>query len=307
MSLEWIIKNSILILFPLSIIVFLISLISILYLKFIKKKKASKKIFITMVTSIILVLITIVSTIYMLEWEKKQEKKQHEMCQKGNISYCNKYNTKVVLDNLKNADGIMYITAFTKEYNMYREIYTPDESKIQQLGIEHYFEYVLGDILYTDDKKIGITYKQDGYGTMKAKIIDKRILNSKQDIKDFKESIDKLSFKVNKEKEDARKEKERQQQEQAIVENEKKAEEERQRDERLKKLQDAYITFNEFQQLQLGMTYEECIKLIGGEGKLISESYNYKAYEFESLSGKGIALLSFYNNTLESKTQNGLN
>lgn len=36
-------KSSILILFPLLIIVFLISLISILYLKFIKKKKASKK------------------------------------------------------------------------------------------------------------------------------------------------------------------------------------------------------------------------------------------------------------------------
>ncbi|PHC91652.1 hypothetical protein COF42_03410 [Bacillus wiedmannii] len=306
MSLEWIIKSSLLILFPLSIIVFLISLISILYLKFIKKKKASKKIFITMVTSSILVLIKIVLTIYIINWNKKQEKKQYEMCQKGNISYCNKYNTKVVLDNLKNAEDIMYITNFIKEYNMYREIYTPDESKIQQLGIEHYLEYILGDILYTDDKKIGITYKQDGTGTMYAKIIDKKILNTKQDVKDFKESIDKLSFKVNKEKEDARKEKERQQQEQAIVENERKAEEEHQRDERLKKLQDAYITFNEFQQLQLGMTYEECIKLIGGEGKLTSESYNYKIYEFESLSGKGIALLSFYNNKLESKTQNGL-
>ena len=75
------------------------------------------------------------------------------MCQKGNISYCNEYNTKLVLDNLKNADGIMYITAFSKEYNMYREIYNPDKWKIQQLGIEHYFEYIFGDILYTDDKK----------------------------------------------------------------------------------------------------------------------------------------------------------
>ncbi|KAA0743330.1 hypothetical protein DN389_21370 [Bacillus sp. AY3-1] len=190
---------------------------------------------------------------------------------------------------------------------MYREIYTPDESKIQQLGIEHYFEYILGDILYTDDKKIGITYKQDGTGTMYAKIIDKKILNTKQDVKDFKESIDKLSFKVNKEKEDTRKEEKRQQQEQAIVENERKAEELRQSYERLQKLQDAYITLDEFQQLQLGMTYEECIKLIGGEGKLTSQSYNYKIYEFESLSGKGIALLSFYNNKLESKIQNGLN
>ncbi|PRT31296.1 hypothetical protein [Bacillus thuringiensis] len=306
MSLEWIIKSSILILFPLLIIVFLISLISILYLKFIKKKKASKKIFITMVTSIILVLITIVSTIYLIEWEKKQEKRQHEMCQKGNISYCNEYNTKVVLDNLKNADGIMYITAFSKEYNMYREIYNPDKWKIQQLGIEHYFEYIFGDILYTDDKKIGITYKNEGTGSMYAKIIDKRILNSKQDVKDFKESIDKLSFKVNKEKEEAEKEKKRQQQEKALAENEKREEELRQSYERLHKLEDAYITLDEFQQLQLGMTYEECIKLIGGEGKLTSESYNYKIYEFESLSGKGIALLSFYNNKLESKTQNGL-
>ena len=42
---------------------------------------------------------------------------------------------------------------------------------------------------------------------MYAKIIDKRILNSKQDVKDFKESIDKLSFKVNKEKKRLKREK----------------------------------------------------------------------------------------------------
>ena len=55
---------------------------------------------------------------------------------------------------------------------------------------------------------------------MYAKIIDKRILNSKQDVKDFKESIDKLSFKVNKEKKRLKKRK-RQQQEKALAENEK--------------------------------------------------------------------------------------
>ncbi|TKI12373.1 hypothetical protein FC696_13200 [Bacillus wiedmannii] len=305
MSLEWIIKNSILILFPLSIIVFLISLISILYLKFIKKKKASKKIFITMVTSIILVIITIASTIYMIEWDKKQEKKQHEMCQKGNISYCNKYNTKVVLDNLKNAEDIMYITNFTKTANMYREIYRPIESEMLALGLEHYFEYALGDIIYTEDKKIGITYTQTGT-LLHTKIIDKKVLTTEQDIKEFKDSINKLSFKINKEKNDIEKEKQRKQQEKTRAENEKREEELRQSYERLQKLQDAYITLDKFQQLQLGMTYEECIKLIGGEGKLTSESYNYRIYEFESLSGKGIALLSFYNNKLESKTQNSL-
>lgn len=258
-----------------------------------------------MVTSIILVLITIVSTIYMIEWDEKQEKKQHEMCQQGKISYCNKYNTKVVLDNLKNAEDIMYITNFTKTANMYREIYRPIESEMLALGLEHYFEYALGDIIYTEDKKIGITYTQTG-SLLHAKIIDKKVLTTEQDIKEFKDSINKLSFKINKEKNDIEKEKQRQQQEKTRAENEKKEEELRQSYEELQKLRDAYITLNKFQQLQLGMTYEECIQLIGGEGKLTSESYNYKIYEFESLSGKGIVLLSFYNNKLESKTQNGL-
>lgn len=50
-----------------------------------------------------------------------------------------------------------------------------------------------------------MTYTQTG--TLHTKIIDKKFLKTQQDIKNFKDSINNLSFKINTEKNDIKKEK----------------------------------------------------------------------------------------------------
>ena len=71
------------------------------------------------------------------------------------------------------------------------------------------------------------------------------------------------------------------------------------------------ISKEEFEQLKPGITYEEAVSIIGGEGELMSEvdlgGYNTKMYMWE---GEGIiganANASFQNNTLKTKAQVGL-
>ena len=71
-----------------------------------------------------------------------------------------------------------------------------------------------------------------------------------------------------------------------------------------------YISFEEFEKLYNGMTYEHCAELIGGHGTLTSSSSigssTYSYYKWEGKKPYSSALLTFENNHLCSKTQYGL-
>ena len=79
---------------------------------------------------------------------------------------------------------------------------------------------------------------------------------------------------------------------------------------------DPGISKAEFNKLKTGMTYEEAVKIIGGNGDVMSESgtpggtgmdIHIVMYTFEGESGLGAnANLTFQDNKLENKAQFGL-
>jgi len=71
------------------------------------------------------------------------------------------------------------------------------------------------------------------------------------------------------------------------------------------------ISMNEFEALQTGMTYEEVVAIIGGEGELSSQvdiaGYDTKMYMWDGEGSIGAnANLTFQNDSLTSKAQFGL-
>ena len=65
----------------------------------------------------------------------------------------------------------------------------------------------------------------------------------------------------------------------------------------------SYITLQEFNEIEIGMTYEEVVEIIGGEGDLIAEDAYGKTYTWEPSSNSGIysVTMSFYNGKLTNK------
>lgn len=70
------------------------------------------------------------------------------------------------------------------------------------------------------------------------------------------------------------------------------------------------ISFDEFQAIQTGMTYDEVVNIIGGEGELLSESslagYETKMYQWNGDNGFSNANVTIQNNAVVSKAQFGL-
>ncbi len=67
------------------------------------------------------------------------------------------------------------------------------------------------------------------------------------------------------------------------------------------------ITLDEFNQIKVGMSYSEVVKLVGAEGTFSSETQiggkNYKYYTWDGVGVGASASISFYNNKVYSKTQ----
>lgn len=70
------------------------------------------------------------------------------------------------------------------------------------------------------------------------------------------------------------------------------------------------ISFDEFQAIQTGMTYDEVVNIVGGEGELLSESsiagYDTKMYQWDGDESFSSANVTIQNNAVVSKAQLGL-
>ena len=70
------------------------------------------------------------------------------------------------------------------------------------------------------------------------------------------------------------------------------------------------MTLDKFNQIEVGMTYEQVVEIVGFEGKLSTESnigdYSIKTYIWEASNGIANALVSFTNGKVSSKNQIGL-
>ncbi|WP_338554287.1 hypothetical protein [Paenibacillus sp. KS-LC4] len=67
------------------------------------------------------------------------------------------------------------------------------------------------------------------------------------------------------------------------------------------------ITFEQYQQLEIGMTYDEVKVIVGGDGKALSETVDLVAYSYMGVGAIGAnAVLSFNKGKLLSKAQAGL-
>lgn len=65
-----------------------------------------------------------------------------------------------------------------------------------------------------------------------------------------------------------------------------------------------YITLDEFNGVQTGMTYQQVVEIIGGEGNLIAEdSYGSKSYSWEPATNSGMTtvVMGFTNGVLVTK------
>lgn len=65
-----------------------------------------------------------------------------------------------------------------------------------------------------------------------------------------------------------------------------------------------YITLDEFNKVQTGMTYQQVVEIIGGEGNLITEdSYGSKSYSWEPAPNSGMTtvVMGFTNGVLVTK------
>lgn len=71
------------------------------------------------------------------------------------------------------------------------------------------------------------------------------------------------------------------------------------------KTNSSYITVEEFNKIQIGMTYEEVVEIIGGDGDLIAEDSYNKTYSWEPSSSSDMysVTMTFYNNILSSKVK----
>ena len=71
------------------------------------------------------------------------------------------------------------------------------------------------------------------------------------------------------------------------------------------KVNSKYITLEEFNEIQIGMTYDEVVEIIGGEGNLIVEDSYNKTYSWEPSSNSGMysVTMTFYKGILSSKVK----
>lgn len=83
--------------------------------------------------------------------------------------------------------------------------------------------------------------------------------------------------------------------------------------EKKEKKNDPGISMAEFEKVQSGMTYEEVVKIIGGEGEMQSETgakgdeYYTVGYKWDGEKGFGSnAIMMFQSNKLDTKAQVGL-
>ena len=83
--------------------------------------------------------------------------------------------------------------------------------------------------------------------------------------------------------------------------------------EKKEKKNDPGISMAEFEKVQTGMTYEEVVKIIGGEGEIQSETgakgdeYYTVGYKWDGEKGFGSnAIMMFQGNKLDTKAQAGL-
>lgn len=67
------------------------------------------------------------------------------------------------------------------------------------------------------------------------------------------------------------------------------------------------ITFAQYEKLEVGMTVEEVINILGGEGEALSEAENMVVYNYKGTGGNGAnAVIAFQGGKLLTKAQSGL-
>jgi hypothetical protein len=67
------------------------------------------------------------------------------------------------------------------------------------------------------------------------------------------------------------------------------------------------ITFAQYEKLEVGMTVEEVINILGGEGEALSEAENMVVYNYKGTAGNGgNAVIAFQSGKLLTKAQSGL-
>lgn len=67
------------------------------------------------------------------------------------------------------------------------------------------------------------------------------------------------------------------------------------------------ITFAQYEQLEVGMTLENVIDILGGEGEALSEAENMVVYNYKGVAGNGgNAVIAFQGGKLLTKAQSGL-
>ncbi|WFR63741.1 hypothetical protein P9222_05585 [Paenibacillus amylolyticus] len=67
------------------------------------------------------------------------------------------------------------------------------------------------------------------------------------------------------------------------------------------------ITFDQYEKLEVGMTVEEVIEILGGEGEALSEAENMVVYNYKGTAGNGAnAVIAFQSGKLLTKAQSGL-
>ena len=67
----------------------------------------------------------------------------------------------------------------------------------------------------------------------------------------------------------------------------------------------SYITLDEFNEIQIGMTYDEVVEIIGGEGDLKAQDAYTQTYSWEPASSSDMysVTMTFYNGILSSKVK----
>ncbi|WP_434748680.1 hypothetical protein [Paenibacillus amylolyticus] len=67
------------------------------------------------------------------------------------------------------------------------------------------------------------------------------------------------------------------------------------------------ITFAQYEKLEVGMTVEDVIDILGGEGEALSEAENMVVYNYKGAAGNGgNAVIAFQGGKLLTKAQSGL-
>ncbi|WP_413406681.1 hypothetical protein [Paenibacillus amylolyticus] len=67
------------------------------------------------------------------------------------------------------------------------------------------------------------------------------------------------------------------------------------------------ITFAQYEKLEVGMSVEDVIEILGGEGEALSEAENMVVYNYKGTAGNGAnAVIAFQGGKLLTKAQSGL-